>query len=132
MAPHPAWNRRSTSVSRPRLLTPSLPPEQEGGVERIIDLKTLGEEDLIALGLPQGCALRMLSTMETFKPEPNRGVVAPITDDVARDADDKAAMNAKLAAMLGAGHGAWHYVDSIYPNCHTPLQKPTVYGTRRI
>ena len=49
----------------------------------------------------------MLSTMETFKPEPNRGVVAPIADD-GTDADDKAAMKAKLAAMLGAGHGAWH------------------------
>ena len=86
---------------------------KEGGVERILDLKTLGDEELTALGLPQGARERMLATMETFKPEPNRGVVAPSTDDAA-DADDKAAMKAKLAAMLGAGPpmpGAWPHVD---------------------
>ena len=71
---------------------------KEGGVERILDLKTLGDEELTALGLPQGARERMLATMETFKPEPNGGVVAPSSDDAA-DADDKAAMKAKLAAM---------------------------------
>ena len=76
-----------------------------GKLGGFLDLKTLGDEDLVALSFPQGARERMLATMKTFRPEPSRGAVVPSTDDADADegTDDKAAMKAKLAAMLGSG-----------------------------